>query len=49
MNLYFAHKETELVIEFPPSVVLMTDNRMYRRYAACTVDSCEADTLEVLA
>ena len=46
MDLYFPHKETECIISFPPSILMMSDSKLYRKYIATTNQCCEDDSLE---
>ena len=48
MLFYFAHKETECKIEFPPSILALTDKLLYRKFAASTVGCCEEDSAELI-
>ncbi len=37
MTLYFAAQETNLNIAFPPSVLALTEGKLYRRYAVSSL------------
>ena len=43
MELYFAHKQTTLTFEFPASVLCLSDNFIFRKYAAYIADASEEE------
>ena len=43
MRLYFAEKELECFTNFPASILAVSEERFYRRYAVCTDETIEAD------
>jgi hypothetical protein len=43
MTLYFASQETNLNISFPPSVIAITDETFYRKYAVSTLEGIDKD------
>ena len=43
MTLYFAAQETNLNIAFPPSVIAITDDNFFRRFAISTLEGIEQD------
>lgn len=46
MTLYFKDKETNLAIPFPPSILALSSDRFYRKYAISTVDGIDNDKNE---
>lgn len=43
MSLYFKDKETNLTIQFPGSILAVSDDLFYRRYAISSYDGIEDD------
>ncbi len=43
MTLYFAAQETNLNIAFPPSVLALTEGKLYRRYAVSSLQGIDKD------
>lgn len=43
MSLYFANQETNITMAFPPSVIAITENQLYRKYAVSAVQAIDKD------
>ena len=43
MSLYFKDKETNMTIQFPGSILAVSDDLFYRRYAISSYDGIEDD------
>lgn len=43
MSLYFKDKETNLTVQFPGSILAVSDDMFYRRYAISSYDGIEDD------
>lgn len=43
MTLYFVDQETNLTVPFPASVIALTEDNLYRRYAVSSLGGIDKD------